>query len=158
MITNPKERISSDRLRRFISENKTKISNPISDCAINAEIFVGDWCLFVNKKIITIGQIIGFQYKKGRGKKKKFTYDVCPIKPPADCLEPKGIEVVGNWFLYSPENKFLKLIGNTFFMDIECYAAHILPPDFEDGKLILSDESLNYIKTLTCSTDDPLLF
>jgi hypothetical protein len=157
ILTKSKERISTDRLQRFISSMKVKLSNPQNDCSVNCDIFIGDWCVFNNLEEIVIGQIIGFQYINEKGKHKKYTWNVCPTKPPPDCTNPKGINVFANWFLFNCNTHLLSLKGSYFFLNIDCYFSHISPPEFIDGNLNLTNNSFDYVKDLVGETVDPLL-
>jgi hypothetical protein len=68
LLTKRKERISADRLRRFISATKTTSRNSESDCSIKGDVYTGDWCVFQHERRIIIGQVIGFQYKTEKRK------------------------------------------------------------------------------------------
>jgi hypothetical protein len=158
-IWSNKQHISPDRLHRFISaKTKPKLQDFVSECTINADVFVGDWCLFEHSNSLLIGQIIGFEYIEGKRLRKKYTFNVCPIKPPPDCANPKGVNVIANWFLFDMTTKIMQLKGDSFFVNVDCYSSHIDPPEYADGKLVLSDKSYAYIQSLAYPShlEDPL--
>lgn len=158
-IWSNKEKISADRLLRFISaKTKPKHQNFISDCTINTDIFVGDWCLFKNSDSVLIGQVIAFEYIQEKGWRKRYTFNVCPVKPPDECENPKGVNVIANWFLFDSHRKVIVLKGGDFFINIEFYLSHIDPPELIDDKLHLSDKSHHYVKSLMGHDVDPLSF
>jgi hypothetical protein len=157
LLAKRKEKISTDRLRRFISNSTTISHKSISDCTINSDIYIGDWGVFKHYDNIVVGQVIGFQYINATGKQKKYTWDVCPVTPPAKCNIKKGINVIGNWFLFNNASHTLNLLGKFFFINIDCYASHIEPPDLVANLLSLSKNSFDYIKALIGQAPDPLI-
>jgi hypothetical protein len=155
LLSNKREKISSDRLRRFIDTSKVSSNKLITQCSINCEISIDDWCCFTNYRDLVIGQVIGFQYIKGVGKSKTFTYDICPVQPPPDVKEPKGINVIGNWCLFNRTNELQPCIKQ-FFINMENYSTHIEPPSLLEKRLFLTNKSFDYLQSFIDYGTDPL--
>jgi hypothetical protein len=149
------EKISTDRLRRFMSFAKPP-TNTVSDCSVRSEIYFGDWCGFYQQDAIFIGQIVGFTYIKCKGRTKNFNGTFCPIKPPSNVENPSGINVLANWFEYSMEKSKLNFVGKAIFININTYITHIDAPIFTID-LILTEPSKNHLQSLNGEKDDPFI-
>jgi hypothetical protein len=155
LLQNQKEKISTDRLRRFLSVTPQRAIGP-SDCSVRMEIYCGNWCCFYENDLFTIGHVVGFSYVKNKGRQQKFHEKFCPIKPPTHIVDPKGVNVIANWFEYDRKTNDLNFVGKPLVINIDTYFTHIEPPIFEN-ELILTESSKTYLQSMIGENIDPLL-
>jgi hypothetical protein len=144
----PTIKISSDRLRRFISENvHTKIQHVRTrpeDFFICDDICVGEWCYFANS---LVGHVISFQYIKGTKREKEYSLDFAPIEPPTR-TELKGINVMCNWYSVDITKLNTVIYGSLeiSYINIDKYVCHINAPQICEDGLHISEDLIDRIK------------
>jgi hypothetical protein len=144
------KKITSDRLRRFVSENAAKFcySMPSTDAAysVKDEIFLGEWVVFNNH---LVGQVIGFRYLTGSKREKQYTLEYALIKP-SENTKPKGLEVLCSF--YEILNDVLKYVDfegiEKNYVNINEYLFHISPPIINENELKISQSALDHIQNL----------
>lgn len=134
MNTTGNDKISSDRIKRFITGNQSKTT----DNKTEDELTIGDWCEFKNTDLI--GQVIGFSYLCGSRKEREYTLDSVPISG-RNIETGKGIGVMCNWFKL--QTGFVLEIANTHkheYTDIKHFKALLTKPRIEGSQLKLNEE------------------
>lgn len=112
----------------------------------NAEIHVGEWCIFKQNKSLMIGLILSFCYTDGATlKARSFT------KPVASINSAKAIGVLGKWYSWN-KNGILKPkpAGRKQheFLPIECYKRTVETPTYSDKILSISKNVLESIELI----------
>lgn len=125
----PEEKLSTDRIRRFIMQRDRLESAPDSQkCEV---LKIGDWCEF-DGQVGTVGQVIGFSYLSGTKKDRVYTLDSVPLQFDEENGNAKGVGVLCNWFTIVPG--YVLEIANTVhqYIDVKKYKNHIKKPSIND--------------------------
>lgn len=132
---NARDPISSDRIRRFITNSKP-YSNNRAQC--KDMLNIGDWCEFKNNE--KIGQVIGFKYMSVSRKESVYSLDSVPLEGPD---KKKGVGVLCNW--YNITSGFVLQLANDLheYTDILHFKNHLQKPHINsDMQLVLDDDDL----------------
>lgn len=147
------DRVSSDRLGRFICANKNINSSkkyaPITN-STQTSIEIGDWCGFNNEAgtQLHVGQVVGFSYLNGTRREREYSLNSAPIYHNDDKKgSKKGVGVLCNWYSFNMENK-MQIMNELIigFHPIQFYVCHIDKPIYKNCDLILTKESCQYLK------------
>lgn len=165
LLSDSKEKLSSDRLRRVQGSSKGKqVRRKLEFIDVDAigscirrmdEICIGDWCI-LNKKIgdstnkgyrFVLGVILSFKYMKGKTEKEKqFPFDFVSTKVENNS---RGIEVLACWYELYENGKVKNLKeDNCSFINIKFYIGTLAKTAISkdaDGKIRISDEFSNII-------------
>ena len=103
MFQNSVDRISSDRLRRFVNTNKRQ-NNPLfsSECGKNDTIRIGDWLIVIVNNVAYVVNVIMFGLISDTQKGKDYVKDYVTVDNP-------NIKIFGNWFSLNPHNSTLRI-------------------------------------------------
>lgn len=147
LLTDSKDGLSSDRLKRVQSQDKKNSScrrlqfkrvKPTNGMHENEEIQIGDWCIFYNNnthncsKKFVFGSALGFEYIDGKNRKeRKYTWDFAKVKPDDKCKIKRGIQVLALWYSLDVNGVIKELPQiKTFYIDIRQYVVTLSSPSF----------------------------
>lgn len=112
MMDNKSNKVSTDRLRRFMAEN-------VKSRTIGEHLVLGDFVEMLHEGSVKLCQVVGFRYQK---RKRRYTALSCPTKISADNAE--GIDVLVNF--YDVTDKKITSSNRQFrYIDIVKYKNHI---------------------------------
>lgn len=160
-LSNSREKISSDRLRRVQYKKKTSsrqlefvdVSTSGQLILKNDEIKIGSWCIFENiaetkddnSEKFLVGNIISFRYVNAKTKKeKKYSWDFAPIFHEENS---RGVEVLAAWHKIDKNGSFHHVTCS--FIDIKNYISHVSSEAIEkhaNGNICLSKNCLSSIQ------------
>lgn len=147
LLTESKQKLSSDRLQRVQSNSQTSlkkksvrrklefvdVSPKINVTMKMSEIQIGDWCIFnkipsdkpSDRIEFVLGNILSFRYIKGRTHKdKQFSLDFAPIFHEDN---QRGVEVFATWYRIDCNAKLCIIRDNDcFHIDIKRYITTVL--------------------------------
>lgn len=167
LLSDSKDKLSSDRLRRVQGNSKNKSAqrrlefvdvNSIDSCIYKMEeIKIGDWCILHNESNnsgnegcqFILGIILSFKYIRGKTEKEKeFPFDFASTHVQNDS---RSVEVLATWYQLHKDGKIENFIeGNCSFIDIKWYFGILANKAIrkeKNGQIRISDECLNIIKT-----------
>lgn len=146
LLTESKQKLSSDRLQRVQSNSQTSlkkksvrrklefvdVSRKVNVTMKMTEIQIGDWCIFNNipsnlptdETEFIFGNILSFRYIKGRTHKdKQFSLDFAPISHKNN---QRGVEVFATWYRIDCNANLCMIRENDcFHIDIKRYATTV---------------------------------
>lgn len=140
LMTDSKESLSNDRLKRVQSATQTtsckkrlnfKKNFTQKKLSKEEEIQIGDCCIFQNDTIksnqnnsdLIFGVVIGFKYKKGDNEKQKqYTWEFAPIETNLPEEKRRGITVLASWFQFNFNGSLHPVKDiSCFYVDITNY-------------------------------------
>jgi hypothetical protein len=121
MLEEGHSRVSSDRLKRFVSEQKS----------LENVLVPGDFIRIENEGKESVCQVIKFRFKTGR---QNFTAKFCPLEAPSE--NARGVDVLVKF--YDQKGDKIEACKKVHrFVDIKCYKQHLK---------VIRDLSLNTLK------------
>lgn len=166
------DKISSDRLQRFISKNKTRTVEATSEnltdkIEFKQSVNVGDWCLFLRDPKdskgkdplhdFLVGRILAFTYLLGTAKNREYSLEDCPTTFSTD--KKSSVGCLCTWyFLNKAGNLRLVTNDNHGFCDIELYRLtipkiFITYDEHDQESLTLAKQAILTIRTLVNKTE-----
>lgn len=164
LLSDNKEKLSSDRLKRVQSSNKRSVRRMLEIVDVSPqnrvlnsmnEIQIGDWCLFQNPFVDTrneidfmLGIILSFKYVNGRTEKdKEYSLDFAPVHHSSNS---RGVEVLSTWNGIDENGKINNIEYHCSFLNIDHYFATLTRETIyadRSKNIHLSEKYLNRFKT-----------
>lgn len=160
-LSNSKEKLSSDRLRRVRGHKKPYRQLEFIDISVlnqlvykANEIKIGDWCVFqnvfeTNENGFVLGNILSFRYVAGKtNADKKYSWDFASVQQNSD---KKEVEMLAPWYQMNLHTTpTLKHIRNTY-IHMQYYVANLSSDVIEknpNSTICLSKKNSKFIKNL----------
>lgn len=144
LLSDTRENLSSDRLRRVQNTTKSKscqrrlefsqINSSLQNHFVTLEeLQIGNWCICKYKStstdnpIILFGAVLSFRYINGETEKKKnYTWDFAKVSSSNE----REIEVLSSWYQLDSNEKLYQTYS--FYINIKSYVATLLNPSLEN--------------------------
>lgn len=173
LLNSGNERVSTDRLKRFISQSNTDddVSLPCRQVKVRDKLWIGNWCIFENKctktrnKSLTmkvgtnsflndyiLGRVLAFSYLTGKCKQRHYSLEHAPTSVECFAGAKKGLGCLCTWYVIENNGKLTLTIRPHEFYNIEFYKFSVPSPDVneEDGQisLALNERTVDEIQSL----------
>lgn len=172
-LTNSKDKLSTDRLRRVRGVSKASPRRQLEFVDVSLlnqpihkanEVKIGDWCVFTNifdenQTGFLLGNILSFRYVDGRtNAEKTYSLDFASVEkrpggiPPQENPEKKNVEILASWYKMEMEHitGALEFVRNTFIHK-QYYVANLtfnVIEKHQNNTIRLSRKHLKSIKNI----------